>query len=145
MRRKILFIGLGMFLLPMAVSARIIQAAEEAKTEAVEEADQTGVEWEYSYGSVVSVAPDKIVVKEYDYDKDVEVEVTYLIESDIELQNVTSIDQIKAGDDIDLYFDSKDDKKIARIISVESPEEKQETEQKAPAAEQPSEDASKAQ
>ena len=141
MRRNVFWFGLGMLLLSAFIVPGTVQAAEEPAAEDTVVTDETGVEWEYSYGTVVSVSADKIVVKEYDYDKDVEVEVTYTIEADLELQNVASIEQIKVGDDIDLYFDSKDDKKIARIISVESPEEKQTAAEETPAAEEPGDSA----
>ncbi|MCB9799476.1 MAG: hypothetical protein H6757_01805 [Candidatus Omnitrophica bacterium] len=70
----------------------------------------------YSYGRVVSVSADQIVVAEYDYDADAEVNITYLIDPSVELTGVEKPDDLKADDEIEFDFVSM--AKGSRIISI---------------------------
>ena len=74
-------------------------------------------EMDYSYGKVLSVSPQEIVITEYDYEKDTEVNVTYMIDPELELQNIKALKDIVAGDEVEVYYDEKDGQKTARIIS----------------------------
>ncbi|PIU42466.1 MAG: hypothetical protein COS99_00005 [Candidatus Omnitrophica bacterium CG07_land_8_20_14_0_80_42_15] len=84
---------------------------------------------EYSYGTVSKMAADQIVVSEYDYDKDAEVEVTYLIDPKVELENVTAVGDIAVGDAVEIEYVAQDGKKTAKAIVVEKA-----LEEEAPAA-----------
>jgi len=85
---------------------------------AQEEAAEEG-EIEYSWGIVSSVSSDQIIVKEYDYNSDEEVNVIYTIDPEVELANVSLLKDIVQGDTVDIEYVIKGDKKIARFISVE--------------------------
>jgi hypothetical protein len=76
---------------------------------------------DYTYGIVSSVGTDQIVIKEYDYDKDVEVETTYLVATDTKIENAASLKEIAKGDSVEIDYIAKDDKKMAKIITVEKP------------------------
>jgi hypothetical protein len=84
-----------------------------------EEAAVVVEETEYSYGIVSSVSANQIVVKEINYDTDEETDVTYSIDPAVKLEGVESLTDIAAGDMVDIDYVVKDDKKIAKIISVE--------------------------
>ena len=77
----------------------------------------------FSYGTVVSVNNQQIVISEYDYEKDEEVENTYLIDQKTEIKGVNSILDITVDDNVDIVYVINDDKKIAQSISVEKPSE----------------------
>lgn len=74
-------------------------------------------EMNYSYGKVFRVSPQEISVTEYDYEKDQEINESYTIDPAIELQNIPSLDRLAAGDEVEIYYDNKNGKKIALIIS----------------------------
>lgn len=76
---------------------------------------------EYGYGTVVKVNESKkeIVVSEYDYDNDTEINITYSVDSNAKFANVDSIREIKVGDEISIdYMEDETGKKIAKVISV---------------------------
>jgi len=71
----------------------------------------------YSYGVVVSSSPNQIVLLEYDYDRDEEVQVTYEINVDTKVENVESLDNLQKDDNVEIYYKEAEGKKIA--VSVE--------------------------
>ena len=77
----------------------------------------------FSYGTVVSVDDYQIVISEYDYEKDEEIENTYIIDGKTEIKGVNSIAEIAVDDNVDILYSTVDDKKIAQSISVEKPSE----------------------
>ena len=74
-------------------------------------------EMNYAYGKVVSVTPSEIVLSQYDYEKDEETKETYILTSKVEIQNITALDRLAAGDEIEIYFDEDKGGKVAVIIS----------------------------
>lgn len=79
-------------------------------------------ELEYSWGIVSKVSSDKIVVKEQDYETDEDIDVTYTIDAETKIENVKSLADIAAGDDIEIDYMIAGGKKIARSILVEKPD-----------------------
>lgn len=73
----------------------------------------------YSYGTVVSITGDQLVVLEYDYDKDAEVEVTYQVPATAEFNNVKTLADLKKDDNIEIYYKEAEGKKVAEIIALE--------------------------
>lgn len=80
---------------------------------------QEGEELEYSWGEVSSVSSDKIVVKEYDYETDKEIEVTYEVDPKAEFKGVGSLKDVSVGDAVEIEYSVVDSKKVAKIIDVE--------------------------
>jgi len=74
-------------------------------------------EVEFTYGEVVSVAKDKITIKEYDYESDKEINVVYQINSKTKLEGMKSINDIKPNDYVYIDYIIKNNTKIAVIIS----------------------------
>ena len=96
--------------------------AAPAKADAAIPAAEAVDETEYSYGTVASVTGSEIAVKEYDYETGADVTVTYTADPKVELQGVTALTEIAAGDDIEIDYLVKDGKKVAKTVSVEKPE-----------------------
>ena len=83
---------------------------------------------EYSYGTVESIKPDEIVIKEYDYDTGQDIQVAYKISANVKLDGVLKTSDILKGDNIEIDFKDEDNLKTAFRLSVEKPiseEEKQ--------------------
>ena len=62
-----------------------------------------------------------MVVLEYDYDKDAEVQVTYQVSAKAEFNNVKALADLKKDDNIEIYYKDADGKKVAEIIALEQP------------------------
>ena len=78
---------------------------------------------DYSYGAVVKASSSQLVVAEYDFEKDQEINVTYELDPKVELKNVKSMGEIAQGDSVDITYVVKNGKKIATIIEVAKPVE----------------------
>lgn len=80
-------------------------------------------EMDYAWGTVKEVSNDTIVLTEYSYDTDVDIDVAYGVSPDTEIFNVESLDNIKIGDAVEIEYIVASGKKEAMIISVEMGEE----------------------
>lgn len=115
-----------------------ISLAQEAQ-DAASIPQSTTVENEYSYGTVVSVNKDtsELTISEYDWVNDKEANVTFIVDPKVEVENAASWKDITAGSEVDIeYVAEANGKKIAKYISVYTPEEMnaQLTEEVAPEA-----------
>lgn len=104
-------------------AARTVPAAPEAAQPAVEEE-----ELEYAFGTAKSVEGDTLVINEFDYDTGEEKEATYWVDSKTEYDNVASLKEVAAGDEVDIDYLVKGDQKMAVAISVAKPVEGEEGE-----------------
>ena len=76
---------------------------------------------EYSYGTVVSVnkATNEIIVSEYNWNDETNINVTYLIGPKVEVNGVKSWKDIVEGDNVDIeYVTGEDGKRIAKSIDA---------------------------
>lgn len=103
--------------------ARTVPAASEAAPLAVQEEEP-----EYAFGTAKSVEGDTLVINEFDYDTGEEKEATYWVNSKTEYDNVASLKEVAAGDEVDIDYLVKDGKKMAVAISVAKPVEGEEGE-----------------
>ncbi|MBU0478776.1 hypothetical protein KKC91_09455 [bacterium] len=71
-----------------------------------------------SYGIVRSLSSNELVVRESN-DEGEEVDVSYIIDTKVELKNVKALEDIAAGDSVEIEYVVRDGKKVAKIISVE--------------------------
>lgn len=93
-----------------------------------EAAPPPGEEAEYAYGTVAQITPpDKLVVREYDFETGVTADVPYQVDPQAIFNGVDALQQIAVDDDVDIDYVSKDGHRVATVISVE----------KAPAAPEP--------
>ncbi len=78
---------------------------------------------EYSYGEVVSIFKDQIIVEEYNFTDDQTINVTYTLTDDTTLNGVNSINEIKPGDLIDIDYFIEGAKNIVIELLIERPED----------------------
>ncbi|MDD4909449.1 MAG: hypothetical protein PHR44_02025 [Candidatus Omnitrophica bacterium] len=74
---------------------------------------------EYAYGIVSSVSSTELIVKDYDYDKDEEMEVVYALDPGVEVKNAASLQDISAGDGVEIDYVVTNGKRTAKVITVE--------------------------
>lgn len=95
----------------VAMAATAAAAEEPALVE--------GDEAEYAYGTVAQVAPEQLLVREYDFETGTTVEVAYRLDTQIILNGVDTVQQIAVDDDVDIDYVTKDGQRLATVISVE--------------------------
>ena len=76
-------------------------------------------EIEYSWGIVSSISSKQIVVSEYDYDAEKNVDLVYALDPNLKLKNADSLENIVVGNSVDIEYVVRDGKKVAKAISVE--------------------------
>ena len=82
-------------------------------------AQEAANEDKFSFGKVVSVAGQKIAVKEYDFAKDADVEVTYEVTAETELGNINAVTDLAANDDVVIDYMEKDGKRLVTTLVKE--------------------------
>ena len=80
---------------------------------------QGGEEIEYSWGTASSISSSQIVVTEYDYGTEENVDVVYTVDPDVELKNADSLKSIVVGDNVEIEYVVRGGKKVAMVITVE--------------------------
>jgi hypothetical protein len=107
---KKIILMVGVLVCAWGVAPGIAQTEAEEKVETV-----AG----FSYGQVVSISSNKIIVREYDFDNEEGVQVTYVINSETEFVNVGSYNELQNGDDVEISYKNVGEEKIATAISKE--------------------------
>ena len=93
----------------------VLKAAEEPAAEVPATVDE---DLEYTYGSVISTSPTEIVVSEYNYETDEEVQMTYAVNPETKFSNVNSPQDLAKDDNVDIYYKvAPDGKKFATMIT----------------------------
>ncbi|MBL7072166.1 MAG: hypothetical protein ISS33_00120 [Candidatus Omnitrophica bacterium] len=69
-----------------------------------------------AYGTVVSISDGSVTLNEYDFDLDTEKSMIYEITADTELENIDSLEEIKAGSEVSVECIVKDGKN--QIVSI---------------------------
>ena len=70
----------------------------------------------FSFGIVMSVSKDKITLQEYDFEQEKQIEVTYLIDSNTQFENVKSADEFVKDDEVEIYYKEANNEKTATVI-----------------------------
>ncbi len=76
-------------------------------------------ESDFGFGTVSSVAKDKITVKEYNYETDTEMDVSYGVTSETELEGYESFGEIAAGDQVEVEYVTRANEKVALYVAKE--------------------------
>ena len=76
-------------------------------------------EVEYSYGTVNKVSGNDIEVKEYDFETESDVNVTYVVNAETQFINVNAVAEIAPGDTVDIDYVVKEGKNAAKVVDVE--------------------------
>lgn len=108
--KKIVFVLLTIVIL--TAGNQLIIAQESQESQEPQESDV-----DYAWGTVVSVSETQIVIKEYDYESDAETDVVYTIDPAVELENMSSITELKQGDMVSLSYVYQNGKQV--VVSVE--------------------------
>ncbi len=83
---------------------------------------------ETSYGEVVSISGNQIIIKEYDYEKYQSINVTYNIDNDVELINLDSLSDLKSGDTVDVDYVIRNNERFAVTIVLTTGTEEEKNE-----------------
>ena len=104
--------------LVLAFMAFPVYAQEMANTE-MESPESPEDDLMVTYGTVVSVSPQQIVILEYDFDLDADVEMTYVIDENTQLEDIDSLDELQVDDAVEIVYEEKDGVKKAMVIKKE--------------------------
>jgi len=88
-----------------------------AQNDAQEEEDLLSEDLEYTYGSVVSVSPQTIVINEYNYESDQEIQVSYAISGETKFTKINSVEELVKDDNVDVYYKVVGEQKVAQLIT----------------------------
>ena len=76
-------------------------------------------EMDYSWGAVAKVSSGQIIVSEYDYDLDEEKDVVYKVNPNTKLRNIESLEDLAAGDSVEINYVVEEKENIAKVITLE--------------------------
>lgn len=99
-----------------------VQAAPQVPEQAPQVAEPPVApeqEVDYSWGTVVQATAEGITVEQYNYETEGYDQVSYTVASDISLENIAAITDLKAGDEVEVGFVIKDEKKVAVSLYLE--------------------------
>ena len=71
---------------------------------------------DYAYGEVVQSSNDQLVISEYDYEMDEELQVTYTINSQTAFTNVADAVKLAKGDAVEIYYKESNGKRVADMV-----------------------------
>ncbi len=77
----------------------------------------------FSYGKVFSVSEDLLILREYDFAKDMNVDVTYKIKPETEFGNIKGMADLRAGDDVVLDYGEDGHQRTVTTLVREEKEE----------------------
>ncbi len=115
MINKILASIVWIFLM-FAVVPAVYSAAEDEQS-ALAQTDLS--QFIYSYGTVLKVSDASITLQEYDYDSDVEKEITYQINAETKLEGLKAVTELVAEDVVEIYYLEQNGQRTAKIIHRE--------------------------
>ena len=96
--------------------AQDIQEPQEESQQAQQGEEVTD---EFAYGTVVKVSDTEIVLNEYDFETDQEIENTYVIDENTTLDNFDALKDLSAGVDVGIYYVVSEGKKVVTLISID--------------------------
>lgn len=105
------FIFIVWIFLLIATVPPVYAAAEDGKPAASQ--------FIYSYGTILKVSATEITLQEYDYDSDVEKEISYQINADTKLEGLKAVTEFAVEDVVEVYYLEQDGVKVAKIIRRE--------------------------
>lgn len=71
---------------------------------------------EYAFGAVVEVSAEAVILSEFDFELDEYVQMRYEFEGEFELENIDSVTQLVAGDEVEIGFMAQNDRRT--IVSI---------------------------
>ncbi len=109
-----------------AVETSVSDGAADNTTDMMDAADAAADDAaaddeDFAFGTVVSVADSSLVILEYNFDSEEEVQMTYDVNADTKYENVAALKEIVANDEVEINFKEADGKKVATFISKDLP------------------------
>jgi hypothetical protein len=89
--------------------------------------DENDEEDKFTFGEVVSVDGDSIVLREYDFTADADVETVYVVTPETEYGNINDLRDLSSGDDVVIDFLTEGDGRVITTIVREEVSEMQES------------------
>ena len=83
---------------------------------------QDDLENEYAYGTITTLTDKEILLKEYNYEKEEFVEISYQILPETKVRNTDSIKSIASGNQVEILYQDVDGKKNALVVVLENEE-----------------------
>lgn len=83
---------------------------------------QDDIENEYAYGTITNITDKEILLKEYNYEKEEFVEITYKLLPETKVRNTGSIKSIVTGNQIEILYQEVDGVKNALVVVLETEE-----------------------
>lgn len=80
-------------------------------------AQEESDDFKVTFGTVGNITATEVVISEYNAETDTEENITYAIDSETHIEEVAGVEAIKAGDEIEIFYEELDGKKVARYIS----------------------------
>lgn len=77
---------------------------------------QEEADLEFTYGTVVSISGDQVVISVYDYEMDAEAEVTYQVDDQTVYDGIASLAEVAAGDEVDIEYVEQDGVKLIKNL-----------------------------
>lgn len=74
----------------------------------------------YAYGVVIKVAEPQLVVRQFDYDKEQDQDVTYTIDGSTLYRNCQSLKDVGVDDTVEVYYVEKGTEKLAKVVAKEN-------------------------
>jgi len=74
---------------------------------------------EVTFGTIVRISANQIVIMEYDYETDMEKEEVYFLSAETRYENVESKAELKDGNSVEIIYFDKGGKKTAKTIKKE--------------------------
>ncbi len=105
------------WVLLLCVTVPAVHAAAEDDVSAATQVDLS--QFIYSYGTVLKASDTEITLQEYDYDSDVEKEITYQISAETKLEGIKAVAELAPEDVVEVYYLEQDGKRTAKIIHRE--------------------------
>lgn len=84
---------------------------------------------EYTGGLVISTTDKSVVISDYDYDKDEEVEMEYVLGPDSKIVNAAGLGEVAKGSWVEISYKAEGDKRVVTelLLEVAEPEAAVET------------------
>ncbi|MEW5894753.1 MAG: hypothetical protein AB1650_03180 [Candidatus Omnitrophota bacterium] len=76
-------------------------------------------EMDYSWGTVVEISGQRLVLDEYDYETETNVQVTYEIDSNVEFENIESLEDVQQGNEVEVGFVEHEGQRIVLSLYLE--------------------------
>lgn len=74
---------------------------------------------DFSWGTVIEVSSERIVLEEYNYETEGYVNVSYTLSKDVTIENAASLTDILPGQEVEVGFVVQDQEKIVKTLYVE--------------------------